>query len=342
MDGSIRLTDEERKTLLEIVRGAPQVRRALALLLLDGGHSWSLITIVLCCSSATLARWKNWYQIDGLDRLLTERRGAFAWSAWFRAQVVRWALECTPQHFGFVRSRWTCGLLALVLWRNTGLSVSCETIRRWLHQAQLAWRRPRPVLGPVDPQRSQKLARIRRLLRHLPPHEVVLFQDEVDINTNPKIGAMWMRRGEQAEVVTPGKNEKAYIAGSLNWATGTLIATHGRQRNRWLFLQHLDELAYRLRRYRVIHVVCDNARFHRCPDVERWLAAHPRVRLHFLPTYAPDTNPIERVWWHLHETLTRNHRCTSLDQLLDQVMQWLEDRKPHNIETSVYPAAHAA
>jgi transposase len=78
------------------------------------------------------------------------------------------------------------------------------------------------------------------------------------------------------------------------------------------------------------------------PDAERWLAAHPRVRLHFLPTYAPETNPIERVWWHLLETLTRNHRYTSLDQLLDQVMQWLEDRKPHNIETSVYPAAHAA
>jgi len=342
MDGSIRLTDQERKTLLEIVRGAHQVRRALALLWLDAGRPWSLVTAVLFCSSATLARWKDWYEADGLEGVLTERHGRYGWSQWFHAKVVRWALEFTPQAFGFVRSRWTCALLALVLWRYTGLRVSRETVRRWLHRAQLVWRRPRPVLGPVDPQRAEKLARIRHLLKHLPPNEAVLFQDEVDVNSNPKIGAMWMRRGQQATVRTPGTNEKAYVAGSLNWSTGTLIATPGAQRNRWLFLRHLGEVCYRLRRYRVIHVICDNAKFHKCPDVERWLAAHPRLRLHFLPTYAPETNPIERVWWHLHETLTRNHRCHSLDELLDQVLDWLGERTPHTIETSVYTTARAA
>ena len=40
-----------------------------------------------------------------------------------------------------------------------------------------------------------------------------MFQDEVDVNLNPKIGCMWMPRGEQAEVVTPGNNEKRYLAG---------------------------------------------------------------------------------------------------------------------------------
>jgi transposase len=38
-----------------------------------------------------------------------------------------------------------------------------------------------------------------------------------------------------------------------------------------------------------------------------------RVVLHYLPKYAPQTNPIERVWWHLHETITRNHRCRTLE-----------------------------
>ena len=48
------------------------------------------------------------------------------------------------------------------------------------------------------------------------PDEIAVFQDEVDVNTNPKIGCMWMRRGEQAEVETPGNNQKRYLAGSLN------------------------------------------------------------------------------------------------------------------------------
>jgi hypothetical protein len=26
---------------------------------------------------------------------------------------------------------------------------------------------------------------------------------------------------------------------------------------------------------------------------------------------------VERVWWRLHEAVTRNHRCLSMEQLLD-------------------------
>jgi hypothetical protein len=33
--------------------------------------------------------------------------------------------------------------------------------------------------------------RIRVLLAQLPADEVVLFQDEVDVNSDPKIGSMW-------------------------------------------------------------------------------------------------------------------------------------------------------
>lgn len=97
------------------------------------------------------------------------------------------------------------------------MQVSRETVRRRLHADNLVWRRPRPVLGPQDSQRAAKLRKIRALLRHLPSDETAVFEDEVDVNTNPKICSMWMRRGQQAEVVAPGTNTKRYLAGSLNW-----------------------------------------------------------------------------------------------------------------------------
>jgi putative transposase len=67
-----------------------------------------------------------------------------------------------------------------------------------------------------------------------------------------------------------------------------------------------------------------------------------RIVLHFLPTYAPETNPIERVWWHLHEEITRNHRCRDMQELLDLVFVWLENRSPFAIETSTYAQKKAA
>jgi transposase len=188
------------------------------------------------------------------------------------------------------------------------------------------WRRPRPVVGPRDPQHTSKLRTIQRLVASLPRHETVVFQDEVDVHLNPKIGSCWMLRGHQAQVVTPGNNEKRHLAGSLHWRTGRLLlSSPGQRRNADLFIAHLEDLRRRLRCYRVIHVVCDNARFHDCQKVRDYLArCEGRIVLHFLPKYAPETNPIERVWWHLHETLTRNHRCSSIDDLLDEIYDWAE------------------
>jgi transposase len=181
------------------------------------------------------------------------------------------------------------------------------------------------------------------LIAQLPVDETVVFQDEVDVHLNPKIGSMWMPRGQQAEVVTPGNNEKRHLAGSLHWRTGRLLlSAPGAKRNASLFLAHLDDLRRQLRSYRVIHVVCDNAKFHDCRTVLAYLGQHgDQIVLHFLPKYAPETNPIERVWWHLHETITRNHRCVSIDELLREVADWAAAHKTFFLQTASFRATYS-
>ena len=345
MSSSIRLTDDERKTLLDTYRSDPdpQLRlRAHIILLLGQGLAWARIAAVLFCSSRTIARWKGRFQHGRLDGLLGRRRGPAArlGPRWL-AVLVGWVTTQTPRAFGFLRSRWCCEVIVLPLWRLHRLDVSRETVRRHLHQAGLVWRRPRPVLRREDPQRAAILAGLLELLQNLPEDETAVFEDEVDVSLNPKIGCMWMRRGQQAEVVTPGDNEKRYLAGSLHWRTGALITTEGPKRDGKLFVAHLHELRHRLRRYKVIHVICDNAKFHHdCWEV--WEFCHQyrdRVVLHFLPKYAPELNPIERIWWVLHEQITRNHQCQSLEELVDLVLAWLTDRQLFKVEDAAYREA---
>jgi transposase len=350
MDGSIHLSANDRKTLLQEVRRGTHAERRLRahiLLLLDDGWPWSLIAGVLFTSTSTINRWRQRYRTDGLSAVLEATRCPTPCRSWWVLLVMQWVTLRSPRDFGFYRSRWTCDTVVVLLAQDHGVCISRETVRRRLHEEQLVWRRPRPVLGPKDPQRAQKLRKIRALLRHLPADELAVFQDEVDVNTNPKIGSMWMPKGQQAEVITPGTNNKRYLAGSLNWRTGKVILGEpGMRRNADLFLAHLDDLRHRFRSYRRIHVICDNAAFHkprRCKKVQEYLAewGH-RIVLHFLPTYSPETNPIERVWWHLHEEITRNHRCRSMDELLDLVFGWLEAGPYFEIETSVYNKVRAA
>jgi putative transposase len=349
MSFSIALRPDQRNTLLDLYRrhSDPALRlRAHLILLLDQNFSWSLIAAALFCSTRTIARWKQRFEQGSIDALYGQPRGAPSrWGTRWITLLVAWVTQKCPRDFGFLRSRWCCETLALVLFQVHRVEVGRETVRRWLHQGQLVWRRPRPIVGPEDPQRAATLRKLRAVARHLADDEVIVFQDEVDINLNPKIGSMWMLQGQQATVVTPGDNEKRYLAGSLNSRTGKLITTEGypkQGRNAELFIRHLEDLRVRLRCYRVIHVFCDNAKAHNCKKVEAYLAEHgDRIQIHYLPKRSPETNPIERVWWHLHEEITRNHRCKDMKDLLELVFAWLESKKRHQIEGSVYPLPKA-
>ena len=344
---SIRLSTGDRNALLGHYRADPdpQVRlRAHVLLLLGDGYPWATIAAVLFTSPDTIARWKGRFQSGGVAAVLGRPRGRRRSAAWaWAAVVVLWVLARRPAAFGFARSRWSCEAVAVLLRDDYAVAAGRETVRRWLRAAGLVWRRPRPVLRPKDPDRAAKLAALRRLLHGLPADETAVFMDEVEVHTNPEVGCMWMRRGEQAALQTPGTDERRVLAGSLHWRTGRVFLTEGQPkegRTAALFCRHLDDLRRALRHYRAVHVVCDNARTHK-PEgarlvkryLERWGG---RIALHYLPSHAPECNPVERVWWRLHEAVTRNHRCGSMGELLELTFAWLATRTHFRVRCSAY------
>jgi putative transposase len=346
---SIRLTADERNALLDHYRADPdpQVRlRAHIVLLLAQGCPWATSTAVLFTSPDTIARWQRRFQRGGVEAVLGRPRGRKRSAAWaWAAVVVAWVLTRRPAEFGFARSRWSCGAAAVLLRDDYAVPASRETVRRWLRDAGLVWRRPRPALRPRDPDRPAKLAALRRLLGGLPEDETAVFMDEVDVHLNPKVGCMWMRKGQQALVETPGTNDRRHLAGSIHWRTGRVLLTQGlprEGRSAALFVRHLDDLRRAFRHYKVIHVVCDDARTHK-PETALLVRAYlrewgGRVVLHYLPAYAPDCNPIERVWWRLHEAVTRNHRCATMEELLGLTFQWFECRTHFRVQCSAHEA----
>jgi transposase len=330
MEGSITLSAEQRKTLLHFLRYANDVRlsrRAHVVLLLADGYSHRDIRAVAYVSFDFVADCVRRFREGSMESLCTIAPKRPEPSR--LEGLLAGLLEKTPEDFGYFRSRWSCDTLAEVLAWENDIHVSAETVRRALHRANFVWRRPRPVLGRQDVEYQQKLQRIHDLLKSLPSSETAVFQDEVDVHLNPKIGSCWMPCGKQAEVVTPGNNDKRHLAGSLVWRTGTLLVSPASsRRNADLFLAHLDDLRCRLRMYHVIHVICDNASFHDCRKLNEYLTVWGhRIRVHYLPKYAPETNPIERIWWRMHERITRNHRCKTIDTLLERIFGWIETEK---------------
>jgi len=202
--------------------------------------------------------------------------------------------------------------------------------------------RPRPVVACPWPKarKTRRLNDIRRLLLELPKEHVAVYEDEVDIHLNPKIGLDWMIRGQQKEVLAPGQNAKRYLAGALDAVTGKLIWVEAERKNSGLFIALLTKLAAAYPKAKVIHVILDNYRIHTSKIKQMAVKAFGgRIVLHFLPPYCLNDNKIERVWEDLHAQVTRNHSCPTIKTLMQQVRRWLRRRARTMMRTPVTKAA---
>ncbi|ELX1003332.1 IS630 family transposase, partial [Escherichia coli] len=202
------------------------------------------------------------------------------------------------------------------------------TVRRWLPSAGIVWRRAAPTLRIRDPHKDEKMAAIHKALDECSAEHQVFYEDEVDIHLHPKIGADWQLRGQQKRVVTPGQNEKYYLAGALHSGTGKVSYVGGNSKSSALFISLLKRLKATYRRAKTITLIVDNYIIHKSRETQSWLKENPKFRVIYQPVYSPWVNHAERLWQALHDTITRNHQCRSMWQLLKKVRHFMETVSP--------------
>jgi len=305
------------------------------LLLCASGRTPSEIATFIFCSRSSVYRTVAAYRRGHLDVLMgaaavTSERVYIPSLQRSRLAILKLA----PSALGWCRTRWSCLTLALELKARRRVHVSPERVRRWLHERGYVWKRARHVAPDEDPERNEKLARIRSIVEHLRPSEVLLFIDELDIHLLPKIGYEWMLRGTQSEIMTPGQNQKRYLAGALDYLTGKIIHVVGEKKNRFLVIELLKAIERKYPQAQRIYLVADNYRIHKATAVVAWLAAHPRMQIVWLPTYCPRANPIERAYGDVHDKCTRNHKRRKINDLVADVEWHLRSNGPWRYKLS--------
>jgi hypothetical protein len=119
------------------------------------------------------------------------------------------------------------------------------------------------------------------------------------------------------------------LTGALDFRTGQILHCTGPRKTNALFRQLLDRIDQSSSpQPRPIYVVVEIYKIHKTQAVQRWLEAHPRFQLVFLPSYGPKANPLERAFGDVHDHCTRNHRRKRLRALVRDVHQHLESNGP--------------
>jgi transposase len=256
--------------------------------------------------------------------------------------ILNEVVRSSPLNHGWRRPTWTRELLIETMVRKTGTRIHVTTMSRALALIKARRGKPRPTVKcPWHPAvKTRRLNKIAQLVASLPRKEVAVYEDEVDIHLNPKIGLDWMGLGQQKEAVTPGKNQKRYLAGALDVRTGEIHWVEAQKKDAWLFLDLLKKLTVVYARAKVIHVILDNYGIHSSNIIGIALAHFARrVRLHFLPPYCPDYNRIERVWQDLHAHVTRNHQCPGMTELMREVRYYLRKRNRQTLRKAAVNSA---
>lgn len=304
------------------------------------GHSGQRIARELGCCPATVSRTLDRYEALGEAGLIDRREDNGNRKAdELYAQTVLWILRHTSQEHGHRRPTWTQTLLIETARRYTGVTVSRRTMGRLLKQQKVRRGRPKPD-APCPWSKARKdrrIALIDGLVESLPDDQACVWEDEADIDLNPRIGFDWMLPGTQRRVSTPGKNVKRYLAGAMDAKSDRVMWVKGERKNSRLFIELLKKLLIEYADKQVIHVILDNYCVHSSKQTRTWLAEHGgKFRLHFLPPYCPDDNRIERkVWREVHANVTVNHRCATIEELIAEVVHYLMTHNRRVLKSNV-------
>jgi len=159
-------------------------------------------------------------------------------------------------------------------------------------------------------------------------HGRLFFFDEANLSLCPETGRIYRIAGTEYKVDTPGRNQRMYILGSLEYPGGGglyeilyEIYPHKRHEEFQAHLEHLMDMYPK----DYLFLVRDNATSHVTPKLDSFLnSVKDRLYLVPLPTYSPHLNLIERLWKYMRDNMTRSYFHIKLTVQCEAIVEWLE------------------
>jgi len=291
---AMRLSLEERDELERRARSqrvrADDARRARMMLMLADGLPYTTIEAALGCSSATVALWKQRFVEGGLAGLGARHQGTrpTVLTPALEARILTWTRRPPPNG----ATHWSTRLL------GRKLTVSHTLIAKAWQRAGLKPHRLARYMRSTDPDFETKAADIIGLYLDPPAHAAVFCVDE-----KTAIQALDWR--DRVLPMSPGRAERhgfehvrhrtLSLYAALETRTGAVLGKTAARHTSSEFVAFLADLLDSQPKRRAIHVIADNLSAHKTPQVHAFLAAHPRVTMHYTPTYSSWLNQVE-LW----------------------------------------------
>lgn len=282
------------------------------------GWQHAAIAEVLDVSARSVRRWLGRVKLEGPESLCCHPApGRPSRLTPTQKRLIPDFLWHGPEAYGFRGEFWNCDRVASVLKEEFGVEYHPGHVSRILKELQ--WTPQVPVTRALQrdeeeierwrrevwPELLQQAARERRTL---------IFVDESGFYLLPSIVRTYAPRGLAPVLHNWLTRDHLSVMGGIT--PDGRIYTLARQESLTgihtiAFLNHILHYADRWL------VIWDRSPIHRRTAVRQCVEALPRrrIRVEFLPPYAPDLNPVEWAWRQLKGVEMKNLVCRDLEEI---------------------------
>jgi transposase len=238
-------------------------------------------------------------------------------------RVFRWINGKDPRQYGFDFGLWTRLIVAELISQKFGVALSLASVGKLLADLRLTPQKPLMRAYERDPEAIERwkhdtypgiVAAAKRARAE------IYFWDESGFRADAVHGRTWSVRGQTPVVEVPGKRQSISAASAVNSKGGFWFATFKGGMNADLFVAMLKTIMRRRRG--PLFLVLDSLPAHKAKSVLDYVEktkSKGKLKLYFLPGYAPELNPDELVWSHMKRTGTAKRPLAASEVLQDRV-----------------------
>src|SRR5271155_1091527 len=329
MENTIVLTEAECMELSQRASSrsgrADDARRARLILLLEAGHTWAAIREKLDCNDAFIDRWIKRFREERLAGLFSRHAGqeASTLTPALEARILEWTLKRKAPDG---TTQWSTRKL------GTQLGVSHMMVARVWAKHGLKPQRLDRYMATNDPDFETKAADIIGLYLNPPAHAAVFCVDE-------KTAIQALDRKDPVLPLSPGRAERhgfeyyrhgtLSLYAALNTKSGKVLGQTAAHHTTEEFVAFLGQIVALQPKGREIHIIADNLSAHKTRRVAQFLADHPKLHLHFTPTYSSWLNQVELWFGRIERDVVARGVFTSVNDLARKLMRYIRHHNQH-------------
>jgi transposase len=216
-----------------------------------------------------------------------------------------------------------------------GVKYTAEGVVRLLHRLKFSYKKSRQI--PCEGSNVQQLNFIKifnDLNNYKSKKEAIYFSDAVHPQHNTRTSYGWIKTGKDKEIPSVSGRNRLNLNGLLNANDVTDIIVQACETvNYQSIIEIYKELELRNPDKEKIFVICDNAKYYKNKELQKWLSTS-KIEQFFLPPYSPNLNIIERLWKFLRKEVIDSTFYRKFEDFRNSILDFFKNIKNYESELS--------